>query len=317
MLDFKNINVKKESETNGVGEFIIGPLPRGYGHTLANSLRRVLLSSLTGAAITSIKIAGAEHEYTSINGMQDDVLTFILKLKSVVINSYSEEPVRVKLNVVTKKGEKKVVTAGDIEVDASVEIINKELELTTLSDGGKINAEIVIEKGKGFSSSEAVTREEIGVIPVDAIFSPVENVEIKISNARVGHKTDYDQISLKITTNNSISATEALQEAFEIYNQLTVRLLELVKGDMSGEQVKESAEAATDTEAGSDEFGITVKDLKLSTRLRNALTNSAITDLRVLDGKTKEELLEIKGMGQKSADELAEVMKNNNLTVLE
>lgn len=317
MLDFKNIYVKKESETNGVGEFIIGPLPRGFGHTLANSLRRILLSSLTGAAITSVKIAGAEHEYSSINGMQDDVLTFILKLKSVVINSYSDEPVRVKLNVTTKKGEKKVVTADDIEADASIEIINKDFELTTLSDGGKLNAEIVIEKGQGFLSSEAANRSEIGIIPVDAIFSPVENVEIKISNARVGQKTDYDQISLHISTNNSITPSEAIQEAFGLYNQLTTRLLELVSGDMAGEQAKEVKDKDETEEANSDEFGILVKDLKLSTRLKNALTNSAITDLRVLDGKTKDELLEIKGMGAKSADELVEIMKDNNLTVLE
>jgi DNA-directed RNA polymerase subunit alpha len=314
MLDLNNFYVTKETEADNKGVFVIGPLPKGYGHTLANSVRRILLSSLTGAAISSIKIAGAEHEYSTIKGMQDDVLTLILKLKQVVIKSYSEEPVKVKLNVTSKKGETRVVTAADIEADASIEIINKDVELTTVSDGAKLTAELTIENGRGYKTSDAISRDEIGLIPVDALFSPVENVTIDISNARVGQRTDYDQIKLTITTNGAITPTESLEEAFGIFNNISERLLELVKAGMTGAEKKGGTTEAKNEPT--DEFGIQVSELKLSTRLKNALTNSAITDLRVLDGKTKEELMEIKGMGEKSVDELVEIMQNNNLTII-
>lgn len=317
MLDLNNFFIKKVSEADGYGEFIIGPLPRGYGHTLGNSIRRILLSSLSGAAITSVKIAGVDHEYSVLPGMQDDVLTFILKLKNVVIRSYSDDPVRVKLEVNAKKGETLTVTAGDIQADASIEIINKDYEITTITDGGKLSAELIIEKGRGYRSADLGERGEIGLLPVDAIFSPVEVVRLKIGNARVGHRTDYDQIELHIHTNNAITPTESLKEAFEIYQTVTNRLAELVDGNMNGSEDSTLAEKEGERETELSGSGLLIKDLKLSTRLRNALINSAITDLRVLEGKSKEELLEIRGMGQKSADELTQIMKDNNLTVLE
>lgn len=317
MLDLNNFFIKKVSEADGHGEFIIGPLPKGYGHTLGNSIRRILLSSLTGAAITSVKVNGVDHEYSVLPGMQNDILTFILKLKGVVIRSYSEDPVRVKLEVSAKKGENRVITAADIEADASIEIINKDFEITTISDGAKLVAELVIEKGRGYHPADLGARAEIGLLPVDAIFSPVEVVTLKVGNARVGHRTDYDQIELKIRTNNAITPTESLKEAFSLYESMTKRLVELADGEMSGADDTKSQINNTDIEADLSGNGLLIKDLKLSTRLRNALINSAITDLRVLDGKSKEELLEIRGMGQKSADELVNIMKDNNLTVLD
>lgn len=316
MIDLQNFYITKQSEENGIGVFNIGPLPRGYGHTLSNSIRRILLASLSGAAITSVKIAGVDHEYSTLEGMQDDVLTLLLKLKGVVFRSYSDDPVRVKLNVEAKKGETLVVKAGDIEADASLEIINKDYEITTLSNGTKLSAEIVVEKGSGYRSADVSDRSEIGLLPLDAIFSPVKNVKIKVSNARVGHKTDFDQIEMTIATDQSISPTESLQEAFSIYNKVTSRLLELVAGDMEGKKEEESSLMPEESSEESDS-AILVKDIDMSTRLKNALTNSAITDVRVLDGKSRDELLEIRGMGQKSVDELIEIMTDNNLTVLE
>ncbi len=312
MRDTAKFIVTREKETEQLGEFVIGPLPRGYGYTLANPIRRILLSSIEGGSVTAIKIDGADHEYSVLEGVQDDVLMIILRLKNLAVRCYSDDPVKVKIEAeAPKKGSKKI-TGNDIQTDPSIEIVNKDQLITTISDGVTFSAEITIEKGMGFQLGDTENRQEIGVIPVDGVFSPVENVEVKVSNTRVGQQTDLDQINLKIITNGVVTPTEALRQALEIFNQMSERLLELSQGEM--EQIKEKVEKVEEVEE--EEVGIPVKNLKLSTRLRNALLNSAINDLRILDGKTVDELLDIKGMGKKSADELHKVMKEHDLVVI-
>jgi len=313
MLNIDQFVIKKIFEENNEGVFILGPLMKGYGYTLTNSLRRILLSSLTGGAITAIKVDGVEHEYSTVPGVQDDMLKLLLKLKAVAIKCYSDVPVKALIEISSKKGESIDITAADIQVDASVEIINKDLLITTVSNGNKLRMEITIEKGVGFKIADSEKRSEIGVIPVDGCFSPVENVQVKISKARVGKDTNLDQVEIMIRTNGVLTPTESLIEAVTIFNKLTQRLVDQVQTDMSGEEPKSIED---DKPKQIESIGLPVKNLKLSTRLRNALMNSVINDLRLLDGKTTEELMEIRGMGEKSVDELVEIMKQNNLTVL-
>lgn len=314
MLDLDKFTIKRISEADNVGVFVIGPLPRGYGNTIANPIRRILLSSLEGGAITSIKIAGVDHEYASVSGVHEDVLKLILKLKGVAIKCFSDSPVVARIDITAKKGESIEVTAADIEGDASIEVVNKDYVITTVSDGGSLKAEITIEKGVGFKVADSDKRSEIGMIPVDGVFSPVVNVDVDLGSARVGQRTDLDQIEMTIKTNGVLSPSEALAEAFNIQYRIAARFVELVGGDMSAaEKAKPEPVSAVEEK----ESGILVKNLNLSTRLRNSLMNSAITDLRLLAGKSREELLEIRGMGQKSADELIQVMQENGIPVIE
>ncbi|MFW5702487.1 MAG: DNA-directed RNA polymerase subunit alpha [Candidatus Dojkabacteria bacterium] len=318
MLQTDLFYLTKDSETNNVGTFSIGPLPRGYGYTVANALRRILLSSLKGAAITSIKIDGVDHEYATLEGVTDDILTILLRLKKVVFNSDLEGVTTLNLDVENKSEKSKSVTAGDIQISSNLEIVNKDYEITSLAKGAKLSAQLTVESGSGYRMADHSKREEIGAMPVDAIFSPVENVEIEIGNTRVGHRTDFDKITMHVTTNGSKTPSDAIREAISIYHEITSRLLELAGGEMK--QKSEETETKTEASEAEQDNGtgaIAVDELNFSTRLKNALTNSAITDLRVLDGKTREELLEIKGMGEKSTEELIAAMRDNDLTVLE
>lgn len=313
MLDLQQFTINRQAESETEGVFTIGPLPPGFGHTIANPIRRILLSSLPGGSVTSIKIAGVDHEYSTLEGMTDDVLKLTLKLKDLAIKCYSDSPVIAKLEVSAPKGKTVEVTAGDITVDASVEIVNKDFVITTISDGNTLKADLTIEKGIGFRAAASDSRSEIGIIPVDGHFSPVENVEVKVENTRVGQRTDLDQATVKIRTNGVLTPEESLAEALEIFAKMASRLDTLASEGIKDPEVltvEESEEIITETGEG-----VPVKNLTLSTRLRNALLNSAISDLSVLSGKTPEELLEIKGMGKKSVEELVEIMEAHGLEV--
>jgi DNA-directed RNA polymerase subunit alpha len=314
MVDLTKFTIRKVSESQDEGVFNIGPLPRGYGYTIANPLRRILISSLTGGAITSISISGVEHEYTSLSGLEDDILNVVINLKGVAAKVYSDEPVRATIKVKSNKGENKAVTAGDIQVDeGKVEIVNKDYVLTYVNDGATFEAEVVFEKGAGFNAADQSARSEIGMIPVDAVYSPVKNVSIKILNTRVGQQTDLDEVQMTIKTNGVLTPEEALREATQILEEISDRMMQLAAGEMTEKEVVE--DAASEVLEDEDAVRIPVKSLNLSTRLRNALLNSAINDLASLEGKTLEELQEIKGMGVKSAEELVDVMKQHSLEV--
>jgi len=314
MLNFDKCTIKKVSEDMNVGSFRVGPLPRGYGYTVANALRRVMLSSLSGGAVTGIRILGVEHEYSTLPGVQDDMLAIIIKLKGLAVRAFNDEPIILKLEVTADKTAARDITAADIEPSADVEIVNPEYVITTLDKGASFSAELVIEKGVGFMVADSEKRGEINMLPVDGAFSPVINVEVKVTNARVGQRTDFDQIEMNIKTNGVVAPAEALTSSLTILSDVYSKLVTLSQGDMSGESELSTTPAA---QATSEDNNVFVKNLKLSTRLKNALTNSAIVDLNVLDSKSREQLLEIRGMGEKSVDELINIMKSNGLVVLE
>lgn len=311
MISLDKFKVKVVKDDPGLGQIQIGPLPSGYGHTLGNTLRRILLSSVPGAAVTSVKIDGVKHEYTSMDNVQEDVIFVILKLKNLAIKKYSDDPTTLTLNVKGNKDKVTIVTANDFDVPSDVEIINKDLEITTLTGDTSLKLEVVVENGVGYSYADEERRKEIGVIPVDSNFSPVNRVDVNITKARLGEYTDLDQIDLDIYTNATVTASEALLKAGEIYDEMANRLLAQFGGDpiLAEENIiKEEA----DHELTEDK--ILVSQLNLSTRLTNALLNSGISDLRGLAGLPREEVANFKGMGKKSMTELEDIMSDKGLT---
>ncbi len=312
MLQLNQFNVKTVEDKEDYGLFEIGPLPRGYGHTVANTLRRILMSSIEGAAIISVKIAGVKHEYSSLEGIHEDILKVILSLKNIVIINHSDEPQVLKL---TAKGSAKAreVKAGEIETTGEVEIVNPEYVITTLSGPkAKLELELIAERGTGYRYPDESKRKEIGVIPLDANFSPVVRVNTRIVQARVGQQTDLDQVNLEVYTNKAMKPGEALLKAVQALDEVSNRFVSLLGGTP-----KEIEFVQEEPKSEEKKIELPIEDLGLSTRLTNALVNSHYKDLTELEGMNKEDFMSIKGMGQKSVDELYEVMKENNLEVKE
>ncbi len=311
-LDKFVVTIKKEDESYSNIE--IGPLPHGYGHTIGNSLRRLLLSSIPGAAVIGVKVNGVKHEYTSLDGVQDDVLQLLLKIKELAVVSHTDEVQTLKLNIKGEKGKARVVTAADIDITGEIEIKNPELEITTLADEkSKIDAEIYVGRGVGYAMPDESMRKEIGMIPLDSIYSPVLRVLPKILPARVGQITDLDKISFEIYTNGTLKGSEALLKAVEIYDEVANRLV----NQLGGDSLKAEEDILKESEKEEEKPKILVSELNLSTRLTNSLLNAGITDLTQLDGKSMDEILDFKGMGKKSVSELIEVMQEYELKLVE
>lgn len=322
MFPINQFKIEVVSESKTEGKFRISPLPKGYGETMGNTLRRILLSSIPGAAVTSVKLAGVEHEYTTLAGLSDDVLSVVLGLKGIAVLSYTDEPVTLALHVKGEKGGPRKVTAGDIEKNPLIEIVNEDYVITTLSDEKSvIEAEITIRKGVGYALPEEGVRKELGNIPVDAIYNPVRNVAISATNARVGQQTDLDALEITIFTNGAISPSAALFQASEITQSLAEHLVGVSSEMVSGtkkEALSTSLTRSTE-EVGAEEAGVEplkVETLNLSTRLTNALMNAGFSDLRELNGLTEEEVAGMKGMGDKSYKELLEVLANNSIKLV-
>jgi len=313
MLEIDKFKLKKLVEENGYGEFEIGPLPKGYGHTIANSIRRILLSSIQGAAIISVRINGVEHEYTTLEGVQDDVLEVLLRLQNLAIIVHTEDEVVLKLNKKGKKSGAVEVKASDIEPNPDVEIVDGDFLITKLTKpSAKIDAEIKVKRGYGFSFPDEEMRKEIGNLPLGSDFNPVTRVEVYINPARVGQRTDYEKIILKVTTNRTKTPSEVLLEAVEVYDMIANRLVNLAGGDAEAleSQVVEEKEE-------NPEEKILVSEVNMSTRLTNSLLNSGIATLNELDGKNKEEVMNFRGMGRKSFEELIEILADFGLTLSE
>lgn len=308
-LDKFKVKIIKEDSDHGIIQ--IGPLPKGYGHTLGNNLRRILLSSVPGAAVTSVKIDGVKHEYTTVESIQDDIIIIMLKVKELAVRKYSEEPVTMKLSVTGNKKTPTVVTAADFDAPSEVEIINKDLEITTITGDKKLDLEVVIESGVGYAFSDETRRKEIGVLPVDATFSPVKRVDVNIVKARLGEFTNLDQVDLELFTNGTVTPSEALLKSAEIYDEIANRLLAQFGGDplLAEEELENEVK-----EQEVEEDKILVSQLNLSTRLTNALLNTGISDLRSLADMQREEVANFKGMGKKSMTELEEIMTEKGLT---
>ena len=282
------------------GKFVAEPLDRGYGTTLGNSLRRVLLSDLEGAAITAIHIEGVQHEFTSLNGVVEDVLDIILNLKQLSFRIYGESPKVVRL-FANKAGD---IKASTIECDSEIEVINKDVVIATLQEGAHLEMEMRVEVGKGFVPSEKVKREDLpmGWLPIDAIYMPVQKVNYRVEDTRVGQVTNFDRLILEVWTNGSIEPDKAISESASIlvtkFNYFTAlggqtTLLE--------ELAAEESEHAAET---SKEEDVSIEELELSIRAYNCLKRANIFTLADLLKKSERELMEIKNFGRKSALEV-------------
>ncbi len=290
------------------GVFVIAPLEPGFGHTLGNSLRRTLLSSIPGAAVTQVRFDDSLHEFDTIKGVVEDVTDVILNLKDLVLRSHSDEPVTLRLDA---KGPG-VVTAGDIEVNPEVEVLNPELEIATINADGRLAVDITVERGKGYVGIERKDQrtEPIGVIPVDAIFSPVRRVTYQVESTRVDQSTDFDRLLLDVETDGSISARDALASAGATLRQL-VQLVEEMTDEAEGLELGEVSVVA----AGSPDLDLPIEDLDLSERPRNCLKRAQVNTIGELLGKTYDDLLAITNFGQKSLDEVIEKLDERGLSL--
>jgi DNA-directed RNA polymerase subunit alpha len=311
-MDLPTKIVHEEVEdTRGV--FVIEPLDRGFGHTFGNSLRRVLLSSLEGAAVTSVKIDGVAHEFTTLPGVQEDVTDIILNLKNLVCTLHGEaDEVEVYLS---KKGPG-TVTAGDIEAPADLEILNPELEIAHLSGKGNFEIILTIGRGRGYLPADLNRGEEhtIGVIPVDSIFSPVRRVSYEVEAARVGQRTDYDKLRLDITTDGSVNPKDAVAEASEILIRQLAIFTDLEKMEGFGEAAA-AAEAGGEAPVTHAMENFPIEELELGVRSYNCLKRVGIETIGELVSKSENELAAIPNFGRKSIEEVKETLAAQGLNL--
>ncbi|MCA9385789.1 DNA-directed RNA polymerase subunit alpha [Candidatus Dojkabacteria bacterium] len=312
MFDLNKFKVLTSEESQIFTKFEIGPLPKGFGHTIGNAIRRILLTSISGAAVTAVRINGVDHEYTTLKGLQEDVLTLVLNLKNVAVISHSEEPVTLKLKIAGDSKSVIEVTAGDFEKNSDIEIANPELVLAHLTkESAKLSIEIVIENGFGYQLPDQAKRKEVGIIPIDGLFSPVKHVKLDVVETRVGQQTDLDQVNLEVTTNGASTPKDAFLEAVEIFDLVANRLVDLGGGDSLNNtlEVEEEEEEVVETKK------LPIFELSLSTRLRNSLLNSGINDLMEIEGRSRNEVMSFKGMGKKSFDELITLLNDNDISI--
>ena len=289
------------------GKFIIEPLEAGYGRTLGNSLRRVLLSSLVGAAVTSIKINGVNHEFQDIPNVKEDVTEIVINIKKLRLRSFSEGPVEMHIDV---NGEREV-TANDITVPSSIEIVNPELHIATLDNSdARLGMVLVVEKGKGYQPVDTHDEQPIGQIPVDAIFTPIINVSYTVENTRVGHMTNFDRIVMEIWSDGTIMPDDALREAAEIL----VRHFSLIAktGETVIDLVQEPTQTLSNVPIPAHVYDTTIEDLELSVRAYNCLKRSNITRVGQVLTMSQDDLLAVRNFGEKSLTELRDKLIERN-----
>jgi DNA-directed RNA polymerase subunit alpha len=311
-MDFQVPRITHEDVKENRGVFVIEPLDRGFGYTFGNSLRRVLLSSLEGAAVTSVKIEGVAHEFTTLPGVREDVTDIILNLKQLVCILEGESPeIEVRL---TAKGEG-TITAADIERPADLEILNPELEIANLSAKGRLEITVTIGRGRGYVPAEGNRGQAhtIGVIPVDSMFSPIRRVAYDVEAARVGQRTDYDKLILDVTTNGSIEPKDAIAQAAEILiRQLAIFTdLERMEGFGADTTIPEGAGPEAALAHGMENFPI--EELELGVRSYNCLKRVGIETIGDLVTKTEHELASIPNFGKKSIEEVKETLAQHGL----
>ncbi len=291
------------------GKFVVEPLERGYGTTLGNSLRRVLLSSLPGYAITSVKIDGVLHEFSTIDGVKEDVTEIVLNLKGVILKIHGDGPKTIYIDA-SGKG---TVTAGDIQVDSEVEILNPEHVIANLEDGGVLKMELTADKGRGYVSAERnkqLMQPIIGVIAIDSIYTPVLKVNYTVENTRVGQVTDFDKLTLEAWTNGTISAQEAVSLGAKI---LTDHLDLFV--DLS-EEARETETMIVKSDDGKGKIlEMTIEELDLSVRSFNCLKRAGINTVEDLTNRTEEDMMRVRNLGRKSLEEVIAKLDSMNLSL--
>ena len=285
------------AEDNSYGKFVVEPLERGYGITLGNSLRRILLSSLPGAAVTSVKIDGVLHEFSTVPGVVEDVTDIILNLKQLSLKVHSDEPKTLRIEA-EGDGE---VKAGDIHTDADVEILNPDLHIATLDKGGRLIAEITVGKGRGYVPADQNKSPDmpIGVIPVDSIFSPIRRVNYTIEHTRVGNRTNYDKLTLEVWTNGTIKPDEACSWGAKILKEHLELFLSLTDDADTIEVMQEK-----DENDRNKLMEMTIEELDLSVRSYNCLKRAGINTVAELCAKSDEEMIKVRNLGKKSLEEV-------------
>ncbi|MGQ9779033.1 MAG: DNA-directed RNA polymerase subunit alpha [Bacillota bacterium] len=307
-IEKPKITIEDVPDKDRHGVFVVEPLERGYGITLGNSLRRILLSSLPGTAVTSVKIDGVLHEFSTIPGVVEDTTEIILNLKELVAKIHGEGPKKVRLHVTGPKD----VTAGDIEVPSDVEILNPELHIATVGEGGTLSMEITLDKGRGYVPAERNkgTINIIGVIPVDSIFTPVRKVNYTVEHTRVGQVTDYDRLVLEVWTDGSINPVEAVSLSAKILSEHLALFVKLSQTVSAAEIMVEKEE-----ESKNKLLEMTIEELDLSVRSYNCLKRAGINTVEDLTRKTEEDMMKVRNLGRKSLEEVQQKLEALGLSL--
>ena len=314
MFDFEkpNIEIVEISEDNKYGKFVVEPLERGYGTTLGNSLRRIMLSSLPGAAVSQVKIEGVLHEFSSIPGVKEDVTEIIMNLKNLAIKNTSStnEP---KVAYIEFYGEG-VITAADIQADQDIEILNKDLVIATLNGGAdsKLYMELTITKGRGYVSADKNKSDElpIGVIAIDSIYTPVERVNLSIQNTRVGQITDFDKLTLDVYTNGTLVPDEAVSLAAKVLSEHLSLFIDLSENAKTAEVMVEKEDNQKEKV-----LEMNIDELELSVRSYNCLKRAGINTVEELTNRTPEDMMKVRNLGRKSLEEVLSKLKELGLSL--
>ena len=308
MIEFEKPNIHKVEETDNYDKFVVEPLERGYGTTLGNSLRRVLIASLPGAAITSMQIDGVLHEFSTVEGVTEDVTQIILNLKKVSLKLDSEDQKNLELDV---KGPAEV-TASDIQGDNEVTILNPDLHIATVADGAELHIKLTADKGRGYlSANDNKARMDdlaIGVLPIDSIYTPIERVNYTVENARVGQRNDYDKLTLDVWTDGSLTPTEAVSLGAKILTEHLAMFVDLTETAQNAQVMVEKEETHKEKM-----LEMTIEELDLSVRSYNCLKRAGINTVKELTDRTVSDMMKVRNLGQKSLEEIK--LKLNDLGV--
>lgn len=315
-LEIKTVNTATSSDGSQYGKFVISPLERGFGITIGNSLRRVLLSSLEGTAVTSARIEGITHEYTAIPGVLEDVVDVLLNFKGLSIKTESPEPQVLRIDI-DKPGP---VLASDIQLPAGVKIVNPDWLICTIADGGSFHAEITVETGKGYVPNDVPRNREgvaIDMLPIDATFMPIKRVKYDVENTRVGDSIDFDKLTLEVWSNGTIDVTTAVSQAANLLIEHFVQIASISGQSPVLPMFERSASSAIIeddvVEVSEEEPSISIEELELSVRAYNCLKRASINSMSELLKKSEHDLLIIKNFGKKSADEVIEKLREHGL----
>ena len=307
-IEKPRIECVEMSRDNRYGKFVIEPLERGFGQTLGNSLRRILLSSLPGAAATSIKLDGVLHEFSTIPGMMEDVTEVILNLKGLAVKLHTDQP---KVAVINVTGPKRV-TAGDIEADSEIEVLNPDMYICTLNEDGRLYMEMVLEKGRGYVSADRNKTYDlpIGVIPVDSIYTPVRKVSYAVENTRVGQNTEFDKLTMEVWTDGTIRPDEAQSLAARIMTEHLSLFVELT-GDVGNVEIMVEKDESRKEKV----MEMTIEELDLTVRSYNCLKRAGINTVDELVQRNEEEMMKVRNLGRKSLEEVQQKLSALGLTL--
>ena len=297
MIEFEKPNITKVDESTNYGKFVVEPLERGYGTTLGNSLRRILLSSLPGAAISSIQIDGVLHEFSTIDGVLEDVTQIILNIKKLALKMNTDEDKNIEIDV---NGPAKV-TAADIVADPDVEVLNPEQYICTVADGGHFHVRMTVKKGRGYVAADQNKSDDmpIGVLPIDSIFTPISRVNYQVESTRVGRRNDFDKFTLEVWTNGSISPREAISLAAKILTEHLDIFVNLTDEAKNAEIMVEKEETHKEKM-----LEMTIEELDLSVRSYNCLKRAGINTVQELTNKTEADMMKVRNLGRKSLEEV-------------